>query len=316
MIGIPAKWLVVKSKELPPADPALAADMLRLGAEGEFSSELRDLVYDYAGQPSAAKSQTVLLMATPAEVCRPGQPDVRGGEIKPRGSDGLRRRPEQSPPAGPSARTRWCFPWPRARGMSAQTAGRPPSSATFARRCPKRYSSAISAAPCCRFRPTVRPRNGDLESQATRQSSEFGTGMGMPVRTGDLRGARRRHRRRGQQWRRRKYAPAVALALSCLWRSLALGGFLHSKLAAAEAKPASQPGRIWSIARRRPWSSPAAFSRIVTCSPKRPNWRAERSNTIANFPASRPPRPSTRRSHWPRVWHGGDPRYLATACSL
>ena len=58
VIGLPAKWLVVKSKEVPPTDPATLADMLRLQAESDFSSELKDLVYDYAG------TGPVLLVAT------------------------------------------------------------------------------------------------------------------------------------------------------------------------------------------------------------------------------------------------------------
>ena len=69
VVGLPAKWMVVKAKEVPPADRATLAEMLRLQAEGEFSSELKDLVYDYAaaapvsGGGSAA--QSVLLIATP-----------------------------------------------------------------------------------------------------------------------------------------------------------------------------------------------------------------------------------------------------------
>jgi hypothetical protein len=58
VIGLPARWLVVKSKDVPPTDPATLADMLRLQAEGDFSSELKDLIYDYAG------SGPVLLVAT------------------------------------------------------------------------------------------------------------------------------------------------------------------------------------------------------------------------------------------------------------
>jgi hypothetical protein len=65
IFGIPAKWVLTKSKELPPVDPALAADMLRIQVESEFSAELKDLVYDYAGQSSAAGLSEVLLAATP-----------------------------------------------------------------------------------------------------------------------------------------------------------------------------------------------------------------------------------------------------------
>ena len=63
--GIPAKWVLTKAKELPPVDPTLAADMLRLQVESEFSAELKDLVYDYAGESSSKDSSHVLLAATP-----------------------------------------------------------------------------------------------------------------------------------------------------------------------------------------------------------------------------------------------------------
>ena len=67
VIGIPLKWLVVKAKEVPPADEATLSQMLRVEAEAEFSTELKDLVYDYSGGGSAAGdgSRAVLLMATP-----------------------------------------------------------------------------------------------------------------------------------------------------------------------------------------------------------------------------------------------------------
>jgi len=68
VIGIPAKWLVVKSKEVPPADRATLIEMLRLQAEAEFAADLKDLVYDFAGgqqEPTAGGTRSVLLMATP-----------------------------------------------------------------------------------------------------------------------------------------------------------------------------------------------------------------------------------------------------------
>ncbi|MGD0388775.1 MAG: hypothetical protein ABSC42_07460 [Tepidisphaeraceae bacterium] len=66
VIGIPLKWLVVKAKDVPPADDATVAQLLRLEAESEFSTELKDLVYDFAGDVVAGSaSRTVLLAATP-----------------------------------------------------------------------------------------------------------------------------------------------------------------------------------------------------------------------------------------------------------
>ena len=64
VVGLPARWLVVKSKDVPPADPSTLANLLRLQAEGEFSTELKDLVYDYAADVSAGNPKSVLLIAT------------------------------------------------------------------------------------------------------------------------------------------------------------------------------------------------------------------------------------------------------------
>jgi hypothetical protein len=64
ILGIPVKWLLVKAKEVPLADTATLTDMLRLQAETEFSSEIKDLVYDYAEGPATETSKSVLLLAT------------------------------------------------------------------------------------------------------------------------------------------------------------------------------------------------------------------------------------------------------------
>ena len=36
VVGIPAKWVVVKTKSVPPAEPPVIAESLRLQAEGDF----------------------------------------------------------------------------------------------------------------------------------------------------------------------------------------------------------------------------------------------------------------------------------------
>jgi hypothetical protein len=64
IVGLPARWLVVKPKEVPPADAHTLQNMLRLQAEGEFSTELKDLVYDYTADASAGNPKCVLLIAT------------------------------------------------------------------------------------------------------------------------------------------------------------------------------------------------------------------------------------------------------------
>jgi hypothetical protein len=64
VIGLPAKRLVTRRKDLPAASLAVAASTLRLQAESEFSSELDNLIMDFAGTPSSSEPTTVLIMAT------------------------------------------------------------------------------------------------------------------------------------------------------------------------------------------------------------------------------------------------------------
>jgi len=65
VFGMPAKWVLSKPKEVPAADESTIASSLRLQAEGDFSPELKDLVFDFVGEGSRSEAQTVLLLATP-----------------------------------------------------------------------------------------------------------------------------------------------------------------------------------------------------------------------------------------------------------
>lgn len=65
VVGLPAKWLVVRPKEVPPADIATVTEMLRLAAESEFPTDIKDLVFDFAGCVGDGQTKSVLLMATP-----------------------------------------------------------------------------------------------------------------------------------------------------------------------------------------------------------------------------------------------------------
>lgn len=65
VLGVPARWLVARERDLPPASSEQAAGMLRLQAERLFSSELKDLVFDFAGEPDARQASKVLLVAMP-----------------------------------------------------------------------------------------------------------------------------------------------------------------------------------------------------------------------------------------------------------
>lgn len=63
VVGVPARWVLSKPKEVPPAEPDVVAEALRLQVEGEFSQELENLVFDYAGAISPTEPSNVLLVA-------------------------------------------------------------------------------------------------------------------------------------------------------------------------------------------------------------------------------------------------------------
>ncbi len=65
VVGVPARWLVAREKEIPPSSDQQAAEVLRMQAERAFSTELGELACDYAGKSDPSSARDVLLMAIP-----------------------------------------------------------------------------------------------------------------------------------------------------------------------------------------------------------------------------------------------------------
>lgn len=64
VVGIPAKWLIIKQMKVPPVNAESTARILRIQAERDFSSDLKDLALDYASRHGADQGQSVLVVAT------------------------------------------------------------------------------------------------------------------------------------------------------------------------------------------------------------------------------------------------------------
>ena len=64
VIGLPAKWLLAKEEQIPPASSDSLAGLLRIRAERDFSSNFEDLAVDYIDRSSAEQDRPVLLVAT------------------------------------------------------------------------------------------------------------------------------------------------------------------------------------------------------------------------------------------------------------
>ncbi|MGQ9592697.1 MAG: hypothetical protein ACUVYA_20665, partial [Planctomycetota bacterium] len=61
--GVPARWLVARSRRLPPMTPALAAGAVRIQAERELSLDLDDLALDFAGESDPREARPIVLLA-------------------------------------------------------------------------------------------------------------------------------------------------------------------------------------------------------------------------------------------------------------
>jgi hypothetical protein len=62
VVGVPARWLMAVEREVPPADAAQVAGMLRMHAERISGSETGEMVFDYAGHAKIGSGGKVLLV--------------------------------------------------------------------------------------------------------------------------------------------------------------------------------------------------------------------------------------------------------------
>lgn len=67
VIGVPARWLAVRSRAMPPADGEALAGAVRLAAEREFPGRADRLAIDYTPETTTADARQILLCALPTE---------------------------------------------------------------------------------------------------------------------------------------------------------------------------------------------------------------------------------------------------------
>jgi len=84
VFGVPAHWLAVNEKRVPPATRESAADILRLHAEQDLSMGQAGLRLDYTGEPDPRAGRSVLLVAAPAERVDRVLAFARGAGLAPR----------------------------------------------------------------------------------------------------------------------------------------------------------------------------------------------------------------------------------------
>jgi len=321
VVGLPARWMVAAAKEVPAAaaDLETRASILRLEAEAEFSTELKDLVFDFVdtdrgravnGSPAA---QTVLLMATSRKyvdaavaMCRGaklnlvsvcpsavalgqatsrGMPEADDSLVLFVGASGAELTAHRD--ASPSALR-------HLRAASSQ-----PAFVSELRR-------AVSTLP--RSRGTAQ-RELVLWDGAGIDADALGSQIGVSVRQGDLPALGVNASTANRNGAGRAFAAAVALTLPGVRGEGMPIDFLHSRLAAPKA-------------RRIPRWAYLAVIAVVACVglgiyayTDLQNQQAELDNLNTRLTALKPQIQTAEafvsRVSFAQGWHNGEPRYLA-----
>ena len=224
VVGIPAKWLAVKSKDVPPADPTTLANILRLQAEGDFSAELKELVYDYAGPIGSGETASVLLVAAPARHIASAKALCEAANL--------------SLVAVTPSVTALGAATGRASGKDAMVLSSVTGGAEFSA---LHGSSPIALRPLrgattgeLRRAVSAVPTNGSPRELVLWDGGDpesLGAGLGVPVRAGDLTALGVDASTASATNGGRKFATAVAVAVESLGERTPAIDFLHSRLA-------------------------------------------------------------------------------------
>lgn len=250
VVGLPAKWLLVKTKEVPPADSKTASDMLRLQAEGDFSSELRDLVFDYAGESNPAQTQNVLLVATPRKYIELAEKLCEAAKLNAIAVTSSAAALGAVTSRAPAARNAVVLALTTGSAeISAQSGGHPMSLRHL--RSPGAGGQEALFLSELRRAVSMLPSNGSSTGRemivwdGAGAEEALGQNLGMPVRFGDLPSLGIRTVDSARNGEGRKYGAAVALGLAAIGPDRLPVDFLHSRLAPPPERVV-KPWMMWT----------------------------------------------------------------------
>jgi len=231
VVGLPAKWIVVKPKEVPATDDATLADLLRTGAEAEFSSDLKDLAYDFVVSQESVAGKSVLLVATPRKYIEAVEAACEASKLTPIAitSSALVLGEATGKSAAPGALVLAVS----AGGaeLTARQNGSP--SAVRYVRGPEQNAPFVSAVR--RAVSTLPTSSGTREivlwDQTGMDADALGKQLGIAVRSGELTSLGVDVAIPTLNGTASRFAPAVALAVSLLDGAHPAVDFLHSRLA-------------------------------------------------------------------------------------
>jgi hypothetical protein len=309
VIGLPARWLVVKAKEVPPADASTLADLLRLQAEGEFSSELKDLVYDYAGGIGEGGTASVLLIATHRKyvdgvvaLCEAAKLDavaITSSAVALGAATG-RALVKTSlvlaiSPSGAELTAQSGESLSAIRHLRGPSADRP-----FIGELRRALSTTASNGS---------PRELVLWDDSGLDAGALGKDLGFNVQSGDLPALGVGTMSAAKNGDGRKFAAAVALGLAGIGQGRPVVDFLHSRLAPVKRR----------LVPRWAWATAAAVVLLIGGAIYTYNYLQQQQaslDAIQNQLAGAKNEIATATEFVSKVsfasaWHGGSPRYLA-----
>jgi hypothetical protein len=312
VVGLPARWLVTQPKELPAADARTMAEMLRLGAEAEFSTELKDLVYDYTGSGTS-----VLLVATPRKYVEAA---VAMGEAAKLNIVAVTATALALGEATARAGAKDCMVLSVATGGAEMTMQRDAFSGALRHlRSPEPEAPFINELrrTVSTMPPSKNGRELILWDGAGLNATTLGEQIGTKVRNGDLSllGVSSTNSNGTSAngvngtGRTGQYAAAVALALEGVSDQPASVDFLHSRLAA----PKKERVPRWAIAAAAAllilvFGTIYAFHELNVQSAAVDAMQAKYDGNKSRIDDATA---FVSKVSFAQGWHGGDPRYLA-----
>lgn len=309
VLGLPAKWLVVRPKEVPPTDVATVTEMLRLAAETEFPTDIKDLVFDFTGALGDRQAKSVLLMATPRKYVDAAVALCDAARLMPvsvtssgvalgEATGRLMARDPLVLTVGPSGAE-----------MTSQTGSA--SSAIRHLRAPDPQPAFASELRRAMLTLGSGKNGGELIlwDGAGLDAGQLRDDLGVSVRSGDLPDLGVSTPATSANGEGRKYAAAVALGLAGIQGAPDSVDFLHPRLAPPKQR------------RIPPWALTAALSVIVVIAlatwaytnlqDMRTKLSADQSKFKTEEARLKVAEDFVNKVSFAQAWHGGNPRYLA-----
>jgi len=235
IIGLPLKWLALRPRQVPPSDPATLAQMLRLSAETEFSTELKDLIFDFAGNADGSDAGSVTLVATQRKYLEWAQAICQAAGLEAVAVTATALALDVASASADGSRHVVVSVAGEAAELSAGTAVVRALRAASPQGLAGELRRAVSSLP-----PDVPHGSIVLWDGGSMDADELGKQLGLPVRGGVLSSLGVETTNAALNGHGNGYAAAVALAVAGIGGTPLAIDYLHSRLAPPKARKIPQ----------------------------------------------------------------------------